>query len=341
MNLYYNPLETACKSQIGAFACRSLLTLNVYTAAGGEEDFSAEVCTLVLFRDGEEAKFYPMKKIGERFTITLRFNCVGLYFYHFKVGDRIFSCGRMRKGTFSLTPTNWQITVYEEDYETPDWLKGGIMYQIFPDRFNKVGDYPIDSYKILRNWGEMPYFRPNQDGQVLNNDFFGGNLNGIRAKLDYLQSLGVTTIYMNPIFEAYSNHRYDTGDYMQIDGLLGTVGDFDCLVEDAKMRGMHVILDGVFNHTGADSRYFNQFGRYPEFGAAQSTNSPYADWFKFHSFPYEYECWWGIRSLPAVNESSPSYQNFIFGEDGVVKTWLRHGIGGYRLDVADELPDFS
>ena len=214
------------------------------------------------------------------------------------------------------------------------------MYQIFPDRFFKSGDCPVGEHKILREWGEMPYFRPNEYGQVLNNDFFGGNFNGIREKLGYLKGLGVTVLYLNPIFEAFSNHRYDTGDYTKVDSLLGTEEDFDALVQEADRQGIKIILDGVFNHTGADSRYFNLYGRYDSLGAYQSTRSPYADWYSFHPFPDEYDCWWGIRTLPAVNERSESYRKFILGEDGIVRRWLRHGIGGYRLDVADELPEF-
>ena len=133
------------------------------------------------------------------------------------------------------------------------------MYQIFPDRFAKSGTMPDVKGRIQRNdWGGLPSYKPNAKGKVLNNDFFGGNFKGIEEKLPYLKALGVTVIYLNPIFEAASNHRYDTSDYMKIDTYLGTEDDFRSLVESAEKQGIRVILDGVFNHTGDDSVYFNR-----------------------------------------------------------------------------------
>jgi len=215
------------------------------------------------------------------------------------------------------------------------------MYQIFPDRFAKVGEPPEIEGRISRNdWGGTPSYQPNEKGKVLNNDFFGGNFKGIQSKLSYLKDLGVTTLYFNPIFEAASNHRYDTSDYMNIDPYLGTKEDFAELVNAAKNVGISIILDGVFNHTGDDSVYFNKYAHYPTVGAYQSKDSPYYSWYSFDNFPNKYSSWWGIDILPQLNENSKGYQNFIFGEKGVIKTWLNYGIGGYRLDVADELPDF-
>ncbi len=343
MSYYFDPLDRACKSATGAVPRGTEVTFRIYERnESGEESFSALGCTLYLYTDGEEALSFPMKRVGDRFEVALRFPVTGLYFYHFELDGRLFGCGRLRRGSMSEHAESWQITVYDETYTTPEWMRGGIMYQVFPDRFAREGTEPIKPHKILRSdWGGMPEFRPAQNGKVLNIDFFGGNFRGVMSKLDYLQSLGVTLIYFNPIFEANSNHRYDTGDYMKIDRLLGTEEDFDELILEAKKRGIRVILDGVFNHTGDDSRYFNKYGRYKdELGAHQSPDSPYADWYHFTEYPDEYDCWWGIDILPAVNESSESYQNFICGENGVLKTWLRHGIAGYRLDVADELPDF-
>lgn len=341
MKFYFSPLDKACKSQTGAIARASEVTFNVYKKEGGEDFFSAEICNFLYYRDGEVPELLPMKNTEFGWTITLRFNRIGLYYYCFRLGNEYLGCGDLRQGTESDHPRCWQLTVFDENFSTPEWFKGGIMYQIFPDRFCKSGDIPIAENKIFRSdWGGTPRFRPNEYGKVLNNDFFGGNFNGVREKLGYLSGLGVTVIYFNPIFKAYSNHRYDTGDYMQIDPLLGTEEDFDALVAEAKEKGIRIVLDGVFNHTGDDSRYFNKYGRYDEVGAYQSTHSPYADWYCFREFPDRYESWWGIETLPAVNEASASYQEFIFGEKGVLKNWLRHGIGGYRLDVADELPAF-
>ncbi|MCI7759542.1 MAG: glycoside hydrolase family 13 protein, partial [[Eubacterium] saphenum] len=169
---------------------------------------------------------------------------------------------------------------------------------------------------------------------------FGGDLQGITEKLDYLASLGVTTLYLCPIFEASTNHRYDTACYERIDPLLGDEKDFRALCAEAKQRGIRVMLDGVFNHTGRKSVYFNADGFYPDLGAAQGEASPYYRWYSFHPFPTDYDAWWGIKNLPAVNELEKSYVDYIIeGDNSIIKRWLRAGASGWRLDVADELPD--
>lgn len=342
MEYFFDPLNKICKSQTGAIPEASDLTLNLYQyhVNGGEENFSAQSCTLVLNRDGDVPQFLPMETRQNGWTITLRFLKTGLYFYHFLLDDRHFCRGTLFKGKFGDPLSGWQITVYKKDYTTPEWFKGGVMYQIFPDRFYKSGEMLLKAGAIPKNWGECPQFLPNAQGKIVNNDFFGGNLKGISEKLDYLKLLGVTTIYLNPIFESPSNHRYDTSDYTKIDPMLGSDKDFDSLISAAEAHGMKVILDGVFNHTGADSKYFNKYGKYDTVGAYQSRDSKYYDWYSFRNYPDDYECWWGISTLPAVNEHSVSYQNFICGENGVIRFWMHHGIGGWRLDVADELPDF-
>ena len=163
-------------------------------------------------------------------------------------------------------------------------------------------------------------------------------MEGIRSKLDYLEKLGVTCIYLNPIFESHENHRYNTANYRNVDPLLGTNEDFRLLCEDAEKHGISIILDGVFSHTGADSIYFNKFGRYDTVGAWQSTDSPYYSWYTFFG-DHQYEAWWGIDTLPNVVETNPDYLNYICGDGGVLDYWISLGAAGYRLDVADELPD--
>jgi len=133
--------------------------------------------------------------------------------------------------------------------------------------------------------------------------------------------------------------KYDTGDYMQIDEIFGGEEAFDHLIEKAKEKNIGIILDGVFNHTGDDSRYFNKYGKYDTLGAYQSPDSPWYHWFDFEDYPDRYRCWWGIDILPAVNTNEPSYRNFICGKDGVIRHYLRKGISGWRLDVADELSE--
>lgn len=253
---------------------------------------------------------------------------------------------------YDHVPPAFQITVYKPE-PVPQWYKNAIVYQIFPDRFARSRDWMErqaaadhgPDWKgprrvIQQNWNDTPYYTRNIKGEVTRWPFFGGTLAGIRSRLLYLKSMGVSAIYLNPIFTASSNHKYDTADYFQIDPAFGTNEDFRRLARDAARLGIRLILDGVFNHTGADSIYFNQFGNYPGMGACQGPESPYYSWYRFSHFPDQYECWWGVGSLPDVEEENPEYQSFLYGnEDSVIRYWLRQGASGWRLDVADELPD--
>ena len=354
--IYYNPLDTRCKSTVGGIATGEELCLNLFCVKELDKNFpqmqdyqtSDKIAYFTLNRDGEECTAYPMKNTDFGWQICVKIHERGLYYYRFRIegeGDvceNVDCLGELN----AKNGKSFLLTVYEKGYETPEWFKGGVMYQIFPDRFAKgsMSDISITPDIIGRirrdDWGGEPSYKPNAEGKVLNNDFFGGNFKGVEEKLSYLKDLGITVLYFNPIFEAASNHRYDTSDYMKIDPFLGTKADFEHLVEAAKNQGIRVILDGVFNHTGDDSVYFNKYGKYPSVGAYQSKDSPYYSWYDFEEYPDKYRSWWGIDILPETNEASPAYQEFIFGEDGVLKTWLKSGIGGYRLDVADELPDF-
>lgn len=247
-------------------------------------------------------------------------------------------------------PPSFQLTVYVPRQTQPDWYKNGIVYQVFPDRFARGADWRERAEKALaahregparvlvEDWDTPPTYRKSEDGDILEWDFYGGTLRGVREKLDYLADLGVTVIYLNPIFEAASNHRYDTADYLRIDPMLGDEEEFCALAREAAERGISIMLDGVFNHCGQDSRYFNRYGNYPEPGAWQGDESPYRDWFFFNE-DGTYDGWWGNPDLPDVNEKSPEYRELICGQDGVVRKWLRAGARGWRLDVADELSD--
>ncbi|MDO4543903.1 MAG: glycoside hydrolase family 13 protein [Clostridia bacterium] len=245
----------------------------------------------------------------------------------------------------------YQLTVYYSDFTTPERFANGIAYQIFPDRFfcsdkdafmdrieREAASGRMMSYH--ENWLDRPMYLPHAGVKdYVPDDYYGGDLNGIAQKLDYLKSLNVTHIYLNPIFEAHSNHRYNTGDYMNIDRILGSNEDFANLAREAEKRGIGLILDGVFSHTGDDSVYFNRYKRYSSVGAYQGEESPYYPWYRFKSFPDDYDCWWGFETLPNVNELEPSYVEFIQGENGVLRHWQSQGASGWRLDVADELPD--
>jgi 4-alpha-glucanotransferase len=239
---------------------------------------------------------------------------------------------------------SYQVTVYDAAFTPPRWLCDGVMYQIMVDRFfngDPTGALLRAKEDVARHadWYEPPALKIAPNGDNLADDFFGGNLAGIRQKLPYLRGLGVTALYLNPIFESASNHKYDTGDYNRIDPMFGDEEDFAALCRDAQALGMRVMLDGVFAHVGADSRYFNRAGRYPDAGAYQSQASPYYPWFTFTHYPDAYACWWGFDTLPRVRVMEPSYQRFALnGPDAVVPRWLRAGACGWRLDVADELP---
>lgn len=241
-------------------------------------------------------------------------------------------------------PIPYQITVYENQY-VPQWYKEGIIYQIFVDRFcngndNRSINSPKKNSFIYANWEDKPMYIMNKEGKIERWDFFGGNLTGIIKKLDYLQELGISIIYLNPIFEAASCHKYDIGDYEKIDPMFGTEEDFVELCTKAKEKNIRIILDGVFSHTGMDSKYFNKEGNYKELGAYQSKESPYYDWYRFKNFPDDYECWWGIDTQPNVEELNPSYLEYmVTGENSVISKWTKLGASGWRLDVADELPD--
>lgn len=246
---------------------------------------------------------------------------------------------------YECTPAQkFQITVYDKNFKTPNWFKKSVAYQIFPDRFyNPAPDVKSERQDIIRrSWGDEPFYKAEQfGGEYLSNDFFGGTLAGIEEKLLYLKDLGISVIYLNPIFKAFSNHRYDTGDYELIDDILGNEDDFKSLCQSAEKLGIRIILDGVFNHTGSNSKYFNKNGEYDTVGAYQSESSPYYDWYSFGKNHDEYDCWWGMKTLPHTNEESKSFREYILsGENSIIKKWLRCGAYGWRLDVVDELPDF-
>ncbi len=277
----------------------------------------------------------------------------GLLWYYFLLqdGDRCYYYGNNTRGQggigelTAMEPLPYQITLYEQGFKTPSWFKQGIVYQIFVDRFfngNEDGRilHPKRNALLHAHWEDDPLYIRDERGHVIRWNFFGGNLLGVLKKLPYLKQLGITAIYFNPIFESSSNHKYDTGDYHKIDPMYGDESLFQTLCQAAEKEGIRIILDGVFNHTGSDSKYFNKEGNYPTLGAYQSPRSPYYSWYRFSQYPDHYDSWWGIENMPSVNELEPSYLHFIIdGEDSVLRHWSRAGIKGWRFDVADELPD--
>ena len=327
----YSSRDPACKTPFGAVTLGQRVTLTLRPLC--REGFAAAVLVAIHEFAGERREL-PLSFAGvrgERQLFTLTFAAPDrpeLIWYHFRFLRRDGSALLLGKnGWCQGDPESWQLTVYDDTSPTPDWFGRGVTYQIFPDRFcrSRIPDPTgmVGDRLVHQNWEELMEYLPDEHGEIRNRDFFGGDLQGVLSKLDYLESLGVSTLYFCPIFEADSNHRYNTADYSKIDPMLGTEEDFQALCRAAHRRGMKVMLDGVFNHTGSNSRYFNANGFYPTLGAAQSQDSPYYPWYDFQHWPDQYSSWWGIHTLPAVNEGCPSYVEYIItGEDAIVRRWL-------------------
>lgn len=338
----FNSRKIECKSPYGAVKCGEKLSLHFPIASWVSVDKMFVFIRLGDVSTPVEMRFEKSENGFSVYTADYVFDAAGIYYYRFEMRNRdgVWYYGRGENGE-SVCGENlpeWQLTVYKSTYKTPDFAKGNIIYHVFVDRFNRAdGVKTKRKYRLHESFSESPEV-VSADGKYYADDFFGGNFNGIREKLDYLEELGVGIIYLSPIFKAYSNHRYDTGDYLKVDELLGTEDDFKRLLDAAHEKGMKVILDGVFNHSGADSLYFNKFGTYDSLGAYQSKSSPYYDWYYFKKFPDEYACWWGCDNVPDLNKSNKDYRALVFGKNGVVEKWQKLGADGWRLDVVDELP---
>lgn len=358
MQIEHNSREKFYRKPFGAVTCGTRVRLRVAMSGIGIPN----AVKLVYKIDSEpEERYLNMPflfSLGENNIYSVYLDvpeteCLIWYYFEIDTQQGIFYYGNNQRqlgGVGELCarkPNNsFQITVYREDYRTPDWFKEAVAYQIFVDRFNNSnpeGEFLGDRKDIIkRNWDDQPFYKAEQfGGEYKANDFFGGNLKGVQEKLPYLAELGITVIYLNPIFRAYTNHKYDTGNYEEIDPMFGTEDDFKELCQEAKKLGIRIILDGVFNHTGSDSKYFNKNGTYDSIGAYQSKNSPYYSWYKFIEWPQIYESWWGMTTLPHCEEKSEEFRKYILSdENAIVKKWLKNGASGWRLDVVDELPGF-
>ena len=341
--LWHDPYCELDRFPLGAVPAGSVVHLCLRVSGPSERAY------VRLWRgsDAEWIEMKPLRSSGYEAEIKAGRE-PGLLWYYFVLDTpegRLYA-GKPEVGsceTYDYEPPSFQITVYGSSFETPEFMQKGVMMQIMVDRFRACGrkNQPHGRGAYLhKKWDEVPDIRlgtGDEDCEAI--DFFGGNLRGIEEKLDYIQDLGVSVLYLNPIFRARSNHKYDTGDYKQIDPSFGTEADFRRLTRKAKERGISIILDGVFSHTGADSRYFNRYHTYDSVGAYESADSPYAKWYAFGATRDEYDSWWGIKTLPNVIETEPSYLDYIVrSEDSVTAHWLRAGASGWRLDVADELP---
>ncbi len=224
------------------------------------------------------------------------------------------------------------------NYKCPDWAKGATMYHIFVDRFSRgqKEKMPEMEGRVQKKWDEKVRV-PNFD-EPWNNDYYGGDLQGIINYLDYFVSLGVDILYLSPIVYAQSVDRYATSDYEEIDPYVGTKEDLKRLCDEAHKKGIRIVLDAVFNHTGDNSKYFNRQGNFDSIGAIQDPNGYYGSFYSKNKDGY-YEGWYGFDHLPRCNGNSYNWQQYIYGEGGIIDQWFNLGIDGLRLDVADELTD--
>lgn len=357
IQILHNSHLEVFRSPFGAVPCEKVILLRLRIISQEQ----VEAVLLKLSQDGVEEKTLIMieerkgqeERVYSCSILAPLSPCLLWYYFEVSLNGSKYYYGNNSKsqggeGLISQVPIlPYQITVYHKSLKTPEWLKDSIIYQIFVDRFfNGYEDgivlNPKKNSLLHLNWDDEPIYLADHKGEhneIARWSFFGGNLYGVRKKLPYLKGLGVKAIYFNPVFESPSNHKYDTGDYHKIDAMFGDNLLFEELCKQAQELGIAIILDGVFSHTGSDSVYFNKEGNYDSLGAYQSEASPYYKWYNFFGSK-EYKSWWNIESLPNVNELDKSYQDFIINDEkSVLKYWMKKGIKGWRLDVADELPD--
>lgn len=349
MRILFDSKQTRFKDPFGTLTPGQTCTLHLHIPHTVE---ARQAECLICQEDGAPFLTVPMS-FQERSDAYNIFQGVfslpypGLFFYYFRIQK---NSGSFRLFKFGSSDTNmeagdcWQVSCIPPDFHTPDWARGAIIYQIFPDRFFKSGSCDLtgklEPYTVHSSWNEEVSWQPDAEGNIQNNDFYGGNFRGITEKMDYIASLGTEILYLNPISKSFSSHRYDTGDYKTPDPMLGTEADFTRLCEAAHARNIRVILDGVYSHTGSDSLYFDKYGTFGGNGAYNRTDSPYYSWYQFSSWPDHYNSWWNFDTLPTVNKMDPGYLDYVItGADSVVAHWLRAGADGFRLDVADELPN--
>ena len=357
----YNSWDRNFKAPFGALKTSQNATIKVKV----NKNFNVYSIKLIIEKEDENLKpvivrELDLKQVSEyndirEYSVEIApLQTPAVYYYFFVVElniygeDRTLFYGKTHNNGMACEYTyenlnKYQLTVYE-DYKVPSWFKEGILYHVFVDRFNNGNrngkvDNPKKNSFLYGNWDDEPMYIKDKNGEVARWDFHGGNLKGIINKLGYLKRLGVSIIYLSPIFESSSNHKYDTGNYKKIDPMFGDEEIFKELIDKAAEKGISIVLDGVFSHVGADSLYFNKFNNYDSIGAYQSENSPYRSWFKFKPGSNKYKCWWGVESLPDTNELEPSFMDYIiYDKDSVINKWMDMGVKGWRLDVADELP---
>ena len=349
MRILFDSKLPQFKTPFGCLTPGQECTLTIHIPASVQT--TAVTCVLT-YEYGDIAQLIPLtfsmkKGPYDYFRGTFSIPDTGLYFYFFRIETQTGCFKLFKEGDDTNMEAGdlWQLSCVPGNFTTPDWAKGATIYQVFPDRFNKAGKCDLsgklEPYTVHKYWYEEVDWRPTPEGVVLNNDFYGGNFKGITEKMDYIAEMGATILYLNPISKSFSSHRYDTGDYKTPDPMLGTMEDFREMVKAAHDRGIKVILDGVYSHTGSNSLYFNKDNAFPgSNGAYQNPESPFRNWYTFYSWPDSYHSWWNFDTLPTVDKLHPDFIKYIItDEDSVIAHWLKAGADGFRLDVADELPD--
>lgn len=362
--LLHDTRNSRYRSPFGAVPAGRPVTLRLRIARGGASSVTLHM--QALDQNGNPTTAFQQKlgragaldhKRYDLWQTVFTPRTIGFYTYSFRVAkgkaEAWYSATALQEGGkgqaypgTSEPPFAFHLTAYDPNFAVPVWAKDMVVYQIFPDRFFN-GD-PSNDRKAMdpafngvhpvyhSKWDELPVSPDQRANRDIANDFFGGDLQGIIDKLPYLKSLGVNTLYLNPIFLSPTNHKYDTSDYFTVDPQFGSLQTLQELLKAAHADGMHVLLDGVFNHTGSDSIYFNQYGHFPEAGAYQSKQSPYYPWYTFTSWPDVFKFFGDAQWMPQLNESDP-VKDFIFRKpDSVAQHWLGQGTGGWRLDAAQE-----
>lgn len=343
------------------YYCKDGISFQITPVGGVWDGMMYKVTIQVPFEVGwiERMKFL-VSRDKERFVFQLNHvkNEGGLVFfettvelmnyavYHFCFSfeaNRVFQYLKKKNITAKNCITleeSWKMSV---GFDVPDWAKGANMYHIFVDRYKKGRLEPLEpmpNRTIHENWDEKPVIGPDEKGNW-NIDFFGGDLKGIEKTIKYIKRMGFTILYLSPIMRSQSNHRYDTANYEEVDPYVGTNEDLRSLCSVAHKHGMRVILDAVFNHTGNDSIYFNEYGTYDSVGAYQSEASPFYNFYRHYwdGTKNVFSYWWGMKNLPVCDGNSWEWKAYILGEGGVIDEWFSLGIDGLRADVADELSD--
>ena len=317
------------------------IDLNIPRYLGNVEDVK------VLFNQyGEEPSIIKqmIKVEGKegRYCTEVQFDRLGNYFFFFLLKlngiTKAIKINRKTQKPFILNPEEespyFRVLVIQNNFQIPEWVTDKIAYQIFVDRFfrGENTNYEKQPKRNYRNWGEMPNWKRNEKGEFHNNDFFCGNLKGIEEKLDYFESLSVGILYLSPITESlYRYERYAATDHSKIDPDAGTFEDLKSLHDKANQKGIKIILDIAFNHCSSDNPIFQE--------ALKNPNSHYRNWFYFDHYG-NYRYWFNeFKDMPVFNQHNPEYQEYVYGENGIVNK-LSPYVDGFRLDLAETLEPF-